>query len=85
MLEYLDRLRLDVKKISSRRIKEEVGAGEIAERTWVRIVDRVFELAAMTHRKHSSMVGGSYHVTRWKREGRSLIRLDAELFGFEAA
>lgn len=83
VLEYLDRLPLDLLKISSRKLKVGVGAGDVAERTWVRLVDRVCELAAMTYRNPSSMVGGSYHVTPWKRDGRSLVRVEAGLYGFE--
>jgi hypothetical protein len=111
VLEYLDRLPLGVKRISSRKLKAEVGAGEIATKTWQRIIRQVCEQSSnvtMTHRNHSSMVGSevsnmvithrnlssmidgqvlntSVTSTPWKRDGQSLVRVEASLFGFEAA
>lgn len=47
-----------------------------------RIIDKAVELTSTTHRKSLYMGDGSYVVSPWKREGRSLVRVVAELFGF---
>lgn len=91
VLEYLDRLPLEVKKISSRKLKGELGAGDITTKTWQRIVDHVCEQGSkvvMTYRDQSSMVDGQFlnsptTSTLWKREGSSLVMVEACLFGFE--
>ena len=106
VLEFLDRLPLDVKKISSRKLKVEVGAGDITTKTWQRIIDQVCENSTIYHRNQSSMVSGMVSnvvmthrnissmvdgqvpnspvpSTAWQRDGQSLVRLEAGLFGFE--
>jgi hypothetical protein len=85
VLEYLDSLPMDQKKISGKLLKSAVGGSEVADATWKRIIDTAVELTSMDHRKISSMSDGSKVLTHWKREGRSLVRVDAELFGLAAA
>jgi hypothetical protein len=85
VLEHLSSLPREIKKISSRSLKLDVGADEVADATWKRVMDTVIELTAKTRTESSYMGTGSKRVTPWKREGRSMVRIEAGLFGFEAA
>jgi hypothetical protein len=90
VLEYLDQQLSNVKKISSRTLKVEVGAVAIAASTWTRIIDQVCEQSSNVTRDHKNLLMGDSEVpnsvltsTPWKRDGQSVVRVDGELFGFK--
>ena len=89
VLEYLDRQPSTVKKISSRTLKVEVGASVIAANTWTRIINQVCEQSSNVTRDHKNLLMGDGEIpswlstsTPWRRAGQSVVRVDAEFFGF---
>ena len=87
--EYLDRQPSTVKKISSRTLKVDVGASVIAANTWTRIINQVCEQSPNVTRDHKNLLMGYGEVpnwlstaTPWRRDGQSVVRVDAEFFGF---
>ena len=92
VLEYLDQLAPTVRKIGSKTLKVELGAGAIATDTWTRIINRVCEHSSHVTADHRSILMGisdleysPYNSTAWKRDsgGQSLVRLDCEYLGFK--
>jgi hypothetical protein len=72
---YLSTLEGD--KISSQQLKKNLKLDVIAPTTWTRVLQKIDHVS-----KKEPMRGG---LCLWRLQGRSLVRVFAESFGFKAA
>ncbi|QOJ36864.1 MAG: hypothetical protein HRU82_18755 [Nitrospira sp.] len=83
VMNFLDMVPAEQNEMKMLALKVATGMQSTAKATWSRIMDQVEAEYSNPHKKTPLMPDGTFPATPWKREGHSLVRVEAGLYGLK--